>query len=179
MDAFEHAGQIICSVVRCLLVDSGLLLKMWGNSCPRRFASVTVYHIQGFTWNSDQAALWQGSRFVAREDHRCKNVCPREGCQKAGIQILGSDAVRLQRKETHFYRIWNPKTRKVAESRNATFIDSSHLIPQSTGLCPLRELPPVYLNSDFTSRDKLVRGARDYTVVLDFNLDIPDKQVDL
>ena len=77
MDAFEHAGQINCSMVRCLLVDKGLPPKMWGNSCPRRFTSVTVYHIQGLTWNSDQAALWQGSRFVAREDHRRKNVCPR------------------------------------------------------------------------------------------------------
>ena len=35
------------------------------------------------------------------------------------------------------------------------------------------------LNSDFTSRDNLVRDARDYTGVLDFNLDIPDNHVNL
>ena len=33
------------------------------------------------------------------------------------------------------------------------------------------------LNSDFASRDNLVRDARDYTGVLDFNLDIPDNHV--
>ena len=31
------------------------------------------------------------------------------------------------------YRVWNPKTRRVEESRNVTFIETpSHLIPQPT-----------------------------------------------
>ena len=72
------------------------------------------------------------------------------------------------------YRVWNPKTQRVAESRNGTFIETPpHLIPQPTRLSPLRELPPAELVDDYTSTDDLLRDARDYTVVLDFTVNIP------
>ena len=47
------------------------------------------------------------------------------------------------------YRVWNPKPRRVVESRNMTFIETlPHLNPQSTRLFPLRELPLVKLVDD-------------------------------
>ena len=55
-----------------------------------------------------------------------------------------------------------------------TFIETlPHLIPQPTQLSPLRELPPAELVDDYTLTDDLPRDARDYTAVLDFNVNIP------
>ena len=72
------------------------------------------------------------------------------------------------------YRVWNPKTRRVVESKNVTFIENPpRLIPQPTRLSPLRELPPAKMVEDYASTDDLLRDARDYTEVLDFNVNIP------
>ena len=72
------------------------------------------------------------------------------------------------------YRVWNPKTRRVAESRNMAFIETSpHLIPQPTRLSPLREFPPAELVDGYVSTNDLLWGVRDYTAVLDFNVNIP------
>ena len=55
-----------------------------------------------------------------------------------------------------------------------TFIETPpHIISQSTRLFPLRELPPAELVHDYTSTDDLLRDARYYTAVLDFNVNIP------
>ena len=48
-----------------------------------------------------------------------------------------------------------------------------HLIPQPTRLSPLRKLPPAEAVDDYASTDDLLRDARDYTSVLDFNINIP------
>ena len=72
------------------------------------------------------------------------------------------------------YRVWNPETRRVVDSRTVTFIETPpHLSPQPTQLSPLRELPPAELVDDYASTDDLLRDARDYTAVLDFNVNIP------
>ena len=72
------------------------------------------------------------------------------------------------------YRVWNPKPRRVVESRNVTFLETPpRLIPQPTRLSPLRELPPAEVVDDYASADDLLRNARDYTAVLDFNVNIP------
>ena len=71
------------------------------------------------------------------------------------------------------YWVWNPKTRRRVESRNVTFIETPpHRIPQPTRPSPLRELPPAESVDDYASTDDLLRGARDYTAVLDFNVNI-------
>ena len=48
-----------------------------------------------------------------------------------------------------------------------------HLIPRPTRISPLRELPPAELIDDYASTDDLLRDARDYTAVLDVNVNIP------
>ena len=59
-----------------------------------------------------------------------------------------------------------------------TFIETPpHLIPQPTRLSSLRELPPVELVDDYASTDHLLRDARDYTAVLDFNINVPAEHV--
>ena len=55
-----------------------------------------------------------------------------------------------------------------------TFIETPpHLIPQPTRISPLRELPPAELVNDYASTGDLLRNARDYIAVLDFNVNIP------
>ena len=72
------------------------------------------------------------------------------------------------------YRVWDPKTRRVLDSRNVTFIETPpHPITQPTRLSPLWELPPAEFVDDYASTDDLLRDARDYTAVLDFNVNIP------
>ena len=45
--------------------------------------------------------------------------------------------------ESKFYRAWDPKTRRVVESRNVTFIETSpHLLPPPSKLSPLQDLVP-------------------------------------
>ena len=72
------------------------------------------------------------------------------------------------------YWIWNPRTRRVVESTNVTFIETPpHLIPQPTVLSPLREWPPTDLVDSYASTDDLLRDARDHTAVHDCNVNIP------
>ena len=72
------------------------------------------------------------------------------------------------------YRVWNPETRKAVESRNVTFVETPpHLTPQPTRLSPLRELSLTKLVDDYASTEDLLRDARDYAAVLDFNVNIP------
>ena len=72
------------------------------------------------------------------------------------------------------YRVWNPKTRSVVESRNVTFIETPpHLILQPIRLSPLQELSPSELVDHYAPTDDLLRDARDYTAVLDFNVNVP------
>ena len=71
------------------------------------------------------------------------------------------------------YRIWNPKLAgwwRVGTRRSSRL---SHLIPQPIRLSPLRELSPAEMVDDYASTDDLLRDAWDYTVVLDFNVNIP------
>ena len=76
--------------------------------------------------------------------------------------------------ETLSYRVWNPTSRRVGESRNVTFIETPpHLILQPTRLSLLRELLPAELVDDYAPTDDLLRDTRDYTAVLGFNVNIP------
>ena len=44
---------------------------------------------------------------------------------------------------------------------------------EALSLSPLQELPPAELVDDYASTDDLLRDARDYTTVLDFNVNTP------
>ena len=83
--------------------------------------------------------------------------------------------------ESKSYRVWNPKTHRVVESRNATFIETPpHLLPPPSKLSSLQDLvPPSWdieddtLDNDYISYDDLLRDVRDYTGVLDFTANAP------
>ena len=97
------------------------------------------------------------------------------------------DAAAWERKvcgcseERKSYRVWNPKTHRIVESRNVTFIETPpQLIPPPLKLSPLQDLaPPSWdidddtLDIDCISYDDLLRDVRDYTGVLDFTAHAP------
>ena len=81
-----------------------------------------------------------------------------------------------------FYRVWNPKTRRVVESRSVTFIETPppHLLPPLLKLSLLQDLVPLSwdiddntLDNDYISNDELLRDVRDFTGVLDFTPNAP------
>ena len=83
--------------------------------------------------------------------------------------------------EDKSYRVWNPKTHRVVERRDVTFIETPpYLLPPTAKLSPLQDLvlPSCDLDDDtldngYISCDVLLRDVRDYTGVLAFTANIP------
>ena len=79
------------------------------------------------------------------------------------------------------YRVWNSKTHRVVENRNATFIETpSYLLPPPSKLSPMKYLVPLSwgldddtLGNKYISYDDLLRDIRNYVGVLDFTAIIP------
>ena len=87
--------------------------------------------------------------------------------------------------ESNSYRIWNPKTRRVVESRDVVFIETPpNLLPAARRLSPQQDLEsPSYDYSDDTLYDNYVshdvRDLQNYTSALDFGFDTPAGTVGL
>ena len=83
--------------------------------------------------------------------------------------------------ENKAYLVWNPKTHRIVESRNVTFIKTPpHLLPLPSNLSQLQDLvPPSWdidedsLENDYITYGVLLRDVRDYTGVLDFAANTP------
>ena len=168
-------GRTLCRLVPCLLVDSRLPPKLWGelrltaaylcNRMPRSGLDMETQfkRLYGKETNLSHLKITGARAFVHIKD--AKKLEP-----KSWERMLCG----FSEDEALSYRVWNPKTPTVVESRNATFIETPpDLIPQPTRLTPLRELPPAELVDDYASTDDLLRDARDYSAVLDFNVNIP------
>ena len=162
-------------MVRCLLVDSGFPPEL-----PRELMLTAVYlcnrmphsgldmetpfkRLYGKEANLSHLKIVGARAFVHIKD--AKKLEPKSW---EGMLCGFSDDEELS------YRIWNPKTRRVVESRNVAFIETPpHLILQPTRLSPLRELPPAESVDDYTPTNDMLRIVRDYTAILDFNVNIP------
>ena len=64
--------------------------------------------------------------------------------------------------ESNFYRIWNPKTRRVVESRNIVYIETPpNFLPAARRLSPQQDLEsPSYGFSENTHDDQILSHAR-------------------
>ena len=161
-------------MVRCPLVDSGLPPKLWGE------LMLTAAYLCNCMPHSELDMETPFKRLYSKEDNlshlkimgarafvHIKNAKKLEPKSWEGMLCGFSEDEALS------YRVWNPKTRRVVESRNVMSIETPpHLVPQSTRLSLLRELPPAELVDEYASTDDLLRDARDYTSVLDFNTNI-------
>ena len=171
----ERVGWTLCSLVRCLLVDSGLPPKLWGellltaaylcNRIPHSGLDMGMPFKQLY---GKEANLLHLKIISTRASVHIKDVKKLE--PKSWKRMLCG----FSEDEALSYWVLNPKPRRVVKSRNVTFIETPpHLTPQPTRLSPLRELPPAELVDVYTSTDDLLRDAQDYTAVLDFNVNIP------
>ena len=83
--------------------------------------------------------------------------------------------------ERKSYRVRNPKTRRVVESRDVTFIETPpHILFRPSQLASLQNrVPPSWdlddstLKNDFISYGDLLRNVRDNAGGLDFTANIP------
>ena len=83
--------------------------------------------------------------------------------------------------ESNSYRIWNPKTRRVVESRNVVFIETPpNLLPAARRLSPEQALESLSynfsddtLNDNYVSHDGMLWDVFDYTSALDLGVDTP------
>ena len=139
----ERVVWTLCSEVRCLLVDRKLPPNLWGelmltaaylcNRMPHSRLDMEMPFKQLY----GKEAIHRISRSSALELLSTSRM-PRSWKPSPGKGCCAASA------RTKRYRVWNPKTRRMVESRNATFIETPpHLIPQPTRLSPLRELPPA------------------------------------
>ena len=93
--------------------------------------------------------------------------------------------------ESNSYRLWNPNTRRVVESkkesRNVVFIETPpDLLPAARRLSPQQDLEsPSYdfnddtLDDNYVSHDDMLRDVQNYTSALDFVVDTPAGTVEL
>ena len=83
--------------------------------------------------------------------------------------------------KSNSFRIWNPKTNRVVESRNVVFNETPpHLLPPSRRLSSLQGLEdPTFdfsdhiLDDNYISREDMIQDVQDYTSVLDFDANDP------
>ena len=83
--------------------------------------------------------------------------------------------------ESNSYRIWNPKTRQVVESRGVIFVETPpNLLPATRRLSPQQDLEsPLYdfsddtLDDNYVSHDDMLRDVQNYTSALGFGVDTP------
>ena len=89
--------------------------------------------------------------------------------------------------ESNSSRIWNPKARRMVESRNVVFIETSpNLLPATRRLSPQQDLEsPSYdfsddtLEDNYISHDDMPRDVQNYTSALDFGIDTPAGTVEI
>ena len=157
----ERVGRTLCSMVRCLLVDSGLPPKLWGGAHAHCGLPLQRVLQSGLGTETPFKRLYGKEANLSH----LKTIGARafvhiKAAKKLEPKSWEGMLCDFNEDEALSYWVWNPKPRKVVESRNVTFIETPpHLIPQPTRLSSLRELPPAELVDDYASTDDMLRDA--------------------
>ena len=153
----ERVGRTLCGMVRCMLVDSrfppfllGELVMRASYLCNRIPHSAlkmkTPYKIlYGKDADLPHLRIIGARAFVHIKDANKLGHTSGEG------MMCG-----FSQNESNSFCIWNPKTRRVLESRNVVFIETQpHLLPPSRRLSLLQDLEaPTFDFSDNGLDDK-------------------------
>ena len=169
-------------MVKCMRVDSGLQLFLWGelmmtapyicNPIPHSALSMETPYKKLYGKEADLSHL----RIIsARAFIHIRNP------NKLGHTSWERIVCSFSEIESNFYRICNPKTRRVVESRSIVIIETSpNLLPAARRVSPQQDLgSPSYDFSDdtiadnYVSRDDMLRDVQNYTSALDFGVDTP------
>ena len=140
-------------MVRCMLVDSGLPPFLWGelmmtasylcNRIPHSALEMeTPYKMLYGKYGDLSYIRIIGARaFVYIKDSN-----------KLGDTSWEEMVCGFSQSESNSFRIWNPKTRRVVESRNVVLIETPpHLLPPSRRLSPLQGLEAPTFNFSATT----------------------------
>lgn len=162
--ANERAGRTLAGIVRCLLTDSGLPSFLWGELMQAAvYLSNRVPHA-ALSNGTPYKALYGkdaylgnlrviGARSFVHVETHTKKLEPRawEG------RLVGYST------DSKSYRIYNPATKRVRESRNVVFIETPSALP--------RLEVGGFDDGDFTydEGDDLVRDVRDHTSNIDIH----------
>ena len=155
-------------MVRCMRVDNGLPPFLWGelmmaasyicNRIPHSALNMGTPNKKIYGKDADLSHLKIiGARtFVHIKDPNKLGHTPREG------MVCG-----FSETEGNSYRIWNPKTRRVVESRNVVFIETPSIIllavrrlsPQQNLESPSYDFSDDMLDDNYVSHDDMLRDV--------------------
>ena len=156
----ERVGRTLCVMVRCMRVNIGLPQFLWGKLMMA--ASYICNRIPHSALNMETpykklygkvAGLFYFKIIGARAFVHIKSP------DKLGHTSWGGIMCGFSETESNSYRIWNPKARRVVESRNVVFIETPpNLLPATRRLSPQQDLESLpYDFSDDTRRQLLSR----------------------
>ena len=186
----ECVGRILCAMVRCMRVDSGLLLPpfLWGELMiaasyiciwiPHSALNVETPYKKLYGKDDDLSHL---KIIEARVFVHTKNP------NKLGHTSWEGMVCDFSKTESNSYRVWNPKPRRVVESRNVVFIETPpNFLPAARRLSPQQDFEsPSYdfsddtLDGNYISHDDMLRDVQNYTSTLSFGVDTPAATVKL
>ena len=176
IDMSERVGGTLAAMVRCMLADSGLLTFLWGelmftaayvgNRAPHSALNMqSSFKIPKGTGPDSRFLRVIGDRACVHIERRTKKLVPKtvEG------RLVGDSS------NSKSYRVYNPATRCIMESRDVIFIETPFLLPPSSEGSQLlmQELPPRddpdrdNKGHNYITDDDFLRDLRNYTSVVD------------
>ena len=184
----ERVGRTLCAMVRSMRADSGLppflwrglmmaALYIWNRIPYWALKMETPYKkLYGKDANLSHLKIIGARAFV-----RIKNP------NKLGHTSWEGMVCGFSETESSSYRIWNPKTLRVVESRKVVFIETPpYLLSAARRLSPQQDLEsPSYdfsddtLDDDYVSHDDMLRDVQNYNFALDFGVVTPAGTVEL
>ena len=177
----------MCAMIRCTRVDSELPQFLWGalmmaasyicNRIPHSALNRETPYMKFYGKDADLSHL---KIIGTRAFVDIKNPNRLGHTSWEGIVHGFSET------DSNSCRIWNPKTRRVVENRNAIFIETpSHRLPAASRLSPQQKLEsPSYdfsddtLDDNYVSHNDILRDMQNYTSALDFGDDTPTGTVE-
>ena len=172
---YGRVGRTLSGMVRCMLVDNGLPTVRSGEL--QMMACAIASRIRRSRWKhlvtcfgAKDADISHLRNFGARAFVYIKDV------NKLGHTSWEGRVRGFSQNESNSFRIWNPKTRPVVETRSVVFIETQpHLLPSSRRLSSLQGLEaPKFdfyydsLEDTYSSCNDMIQDAKDHTSALDF-----------
>ena len=117
-------GRTTMNMVRCILIDTGMPIFLWGEICETTTYIITRSPHWALGGKSPYPKLYSRN-----PDLSLHVVCARAFVHKeAHVHKLEPKAweglMIGYGKDSRSYRIYNPQTRRITESRNVTFIET-------------------------------------------------------
>ena len=147
-------GRTTMNMVRCILIDTGMPIFLWGEICETTTYIITRSPHWALGGKSPYPKLYSRN-----PDLSLHVVCARAFVHKeAHVHKLEPKAweglMIGYGKDSRSYRIYNPKTRRITGSRNGTFIET---LPEA--LPPAGQEKLLETNEELFKKKNLITGT--------------------